>query len=66
MDAQRRVIDDGAVAILGDSIVAVGKSAEIESKYEAPKIIDARAGIIMPGLINGHAHAAMKLPRHRR
>ena len=63
MDAQRRVIDDGAVAILGDSIVAVGKSAEIESKYEAPKIIDARGGIIMPGLINGHAHAAMSLFR---
>jgi 5-methylthioadenosine/S-adenosylhomocysteine deaminase len=65
MDAQRRVIDDGAIAVLGDSIVAVGKSSEIESKYEAPKIkiIDARGAIIMPGLINGHAHAAMSLFR---
>ena len=27
MDAQRRVIDDGAIAVLGDSIVAVGKSS---------------------------------------
>src|SRR6202041_2287221 len=63
MDPQRRVIDDGAIAVLGDSIVAVGKSAEIESKYEAPKTIDARGGIIMPGLINGHAHAAMSLFR---
>src|SRR3984957_14619165 len=63
MDVQRHIIDDGAIAVLGDSIVAVGKSAEIESRYEAPKIIDARGGIIMPGLINGHAHAAMSLFR---
>src|SRR3984957_17050506 len=63
MDVQRQIIDDGAIAVLGDSIVAIGKSSEIESKYEAPKIIEAAGGIIMPGLINGHAHAAMSLFR---
>ena len=63
MDAQRRIIDDGAVAIRGDSIAAVGKSAEIESQSEAPKIIDAHAAIVMPGLINGHTHAGMSLFR---
>src|SRR6202007_3111223 len=41
MDAQRRIIDDGAVAIRGDSIAAVGKSAEIESHYDTPKIMHA-------------------------
>lgn len=63
MDAQRRVIEDGAVAVVGDSIVAVGTSAEIEGKYDAAKTIDAHAAIVMPGLINGHAHAAMSLFR---
>ncbi|MGA8142739.1 MAG: amidohydrolase [Candidatus Acidiferrales bacterium] len=63
MDPQRRLIEDGGVAVRGDSIVAVGKSAEIESQYEAPKLIDAHGGIIMPGLINGHAHAGMSLFR---
>jgi len=63
MDAQRRVIDDGAVAIRNDSIVAVGKSIEIESEYEAVKTINAHGSIIMPGLINSHAHAAMSLFR---
>src|SRR5271169_5255785 len=63
MDAQRRVIERGAVAARGGSIVAVGKSAEIESQYEAPKTIDAHGGIIMPGLINGHAHAGMSFFR---
>jgi 5-methylthioadenosine/S-adenosylhomocysteine deaminase len=63
MDAQRRVIDDGTVAIRGDSIVAVGSRAEIESRFEALKTIDAHGALIMPGLINGHAHAAMSLFR---
>jgi 5-methylthioadenosine/S-adenosylhomocysteine deaminase len=63
MDVGRRVIPDGAVAVRGDSIVAVGGRAEIESEYEAPKIINAGGALIMPGLINGHAHAAMSLFR---
>jgi 5-methylthioadenosine/S-adenosylhomocysteine deaminase len=63
MDARRRVIDDGAVVVQGDSIVAVGTSAEIIAQYDAAKIVDARGAIIMPGLINGHAHAAMSLFR---
>ncbi|MFZ3216420.1 MAG: amidohydrolase [Candidatus Acidiferrales bacterium] len=63
MDAQRRVLQDGAVAVRGDSIVAVGPSAEIASRYEAAKTIDARGAIVMPGLINGHTHAAMSLFR---
>jgi 5-methylthioadenosine/S-adenosylhomocysteine deaminase len=63
MDAQRRIIDDGAVAIRADSIVAVGTSAAIEARYEAAKTIDAHGAIIMPGLINAHAHAGMSLFR---
>src|SRR6202522_4258610 len=63
MDAQRRVIEDGAVAIRGDSIVAVGPRAEIESRFEATQTIDAHGALVMPGLINGHAHAAMSLFR---
>jgi 5-methylthioadenosine/S-adenosylhomocysteine deaminase len=63
MDAQRRVISDGAVAVRGDSIVDVGPSPEIEARYGAAKKIDARGTLVMPGLINGHAHAAMSLFR---
>ena len=63
MDAQHRVIEDGAVAVSGDSIVAVGTSAEIVGRYEAARTIDAHGAIVMPGLINGHAHAAMSLFR---
>lgn len=63
MDAQRRVIEDGAVAVRGSEIVAVGTESEIKAEYESTKTIDARGSLIMPGLINGHAHAAMSLFR---
>jgi 5-methylthioadenosine/S-adenosylhomocysteine deaminase len=63
MDAQRHVIGDGAVAIRGDSIVAVGPRSDISLRYTASRTIDAHGAIVMPGLINGHAHAAMSLFR---
>jgi 5-methylthioadenosine/S-adenosylhomocysteine deaminase len=63
MDAQRHVIEDGEVAIRGDSIVAVGPRSEISLRYTASKTIDAHGVIVLPGLINGHAHAAMSLFR---
>ena len=63
MDAQKRVLEDGAVAIRGNSIVAVGSRAEIESQFDAAETIDARGALVLPGLINGHAHAAMSLFR---
>ena len=63
MDAKRDVIEGGAVAVNGDSIVAVGPTAELSAKYDAAKVIDAHGAIVMPGLINTHAHAAMSLFR---
>lgn len=63
MDAQRRVLDDGAVAVRADSIIAVGPRSELETKYAAAKVINAHGAIVMPGLINGHTHAAMSLFR---
>ena len=35
MDAQHRLIDDGAVAIRGERILAVGKRADIERHFQA-------------------------------
>ncbi len=63
MDFAGDVYDDGEIAIRGDSIVAVGPADEIGSTYIASRTIDARDEIVMPGLINGHAHAAMSLFR---
>jgi 5-methylthioadenosine/S-adenosylhomocysteine deaminase len=63
MDAHKRVIEDGAVAVRGDSIAAVGTRADINSEFDAARTVDAHGMLIVPGLINGHAHAAMSLFR---
>ena len=57
MDGKRRVIEDGAVAITGDRIMAVGTTEQITAKHSAPKVIDASRKIVMPGFIDAHAHA---------
>src|ERR1019366_7208239 len=63
MDGAQRVLENGAIAVRGDVIIAVGPSAELESKYIAARRISAPQGLVMPGLINGHTHAAMTLFR---
>jgi len=54
-----RVIKKGAVAVRGDSIVAAGPQDVLATRYKTWKTIDACGGIIMPGLVNAHTHAAM-------
>lgn len=61
MDSTRRVLDDGAVAITGDRIVAVGPTAELRERYQAREVIDAQRKVVMPGLIDGHGHAGHTL-----
>jgi len=63
MNAAGQVFSDGLVAIRGDRIVAVGDRRELASRFSAARVIDARGAAVMPGLINGHTHAAMSLFR---
>ncbi len=57
IDPERRIIPDGAVAIEGDRIVAVGPSKQVARDHAAPETIDARGMAIMPGFVDSHAHA---------
>lgn len=65
MDAQRRVIENGYVAVRGDEIVAIGQNpAEFAPNgLIAKETIDASGKLIIPGLINGHTHIPMVLLR---
>ena len=64
VDPERRIITEGALAIQGDRIVAIGKTRDLEPQYSsARRTIQARGKVIVPGLIDGHMHSALHLSR---
>ena len=63
MDRNLNQYDPGAVAVKGDSIIAVGSEAEIKSEYTASEIVDCKGRVLMPGLVNAHTHVPMTLMR---
>ena len=63
VDAARRVIEAGAVAIDGRDIVAVDTAAAVAARFDGRETIDAAGAVVMPGLINTHTHAPMVLFR---
>ncbi|HNS63576.1 MAG TPA: amidohydrolase, partial [Anaerolineaceae bacterium] len=56
MDESLAQFNPGAVAIRGDSIVAVDTATAISENYVAREIIDCHGNILMPGLVNVHTH----------
>jgi len=67
MDPQRRIIENGVLAVDSSRILAVGSGEEvapgedINSAFPARRVIDAHRMVVMPGLIDGHAHAGHAL-----
>jgi 5-methylthioadenosine/S-adenosylhomocysteine deaminase len=62
MDTHGTCIEDGAVALKAGRIAGVGTAADFRS-WTAGEIIDARGGLILPGLVNAHTHLPMSLFR---
>ncbi|SEM86157.1 5-methylthioadenosine/S-adenosylhomocysteine deaminase [Paenisporosarcina quisquiliarum] len=56
-------IENGAIAIKGNIIEAVGESTEILTNYKAERMIDATNKLIMPGLIDAHIHTGISIFR---
>jgi 5-methylthioadenosine/S-adenosylhomocysteine deaminase len=59
----RTVIEQGGIAITGDTITDVGSWEEISSRYQPVNTLDLGNVLVMPGLVNAHTHAAMTLLR---
>ncbi len=57
MDPQDRVLPDGAVAVDGGNIVAVGPREVVCREHQARVRLDARGKIVMPGLVDVYGHA---------
>ncbi len=62
MDGQRNIFKPGHLLISGNQILAIGKPEEV-SESQADDIIDLSDRLVMPGLINAHAHSPMTLFR---
>lgn len=62
-DDANPVIRDGAVAVDKGRIVAVGPAKDIRTQYRAATTLEGRDRVVLPGLVNGHTHAAMSLFR---
>jgi 5-methylthioadenosine/S-adenosylhomocysteine deaminase len=56
MDAERRVLATGAVALTGRRITAVGPERSVLGAYRARRRIDVGGGLVHPGLIDPHVH----------
>jgi 5-methylthioadenosine/S-adenosylhomocysteine deaminase len=63
MDTDRTILKDGAIAINGDEIVAVGPKDQILSTYSSEEQLDFGSQLLMPGLVNAHTHVPMTLLR---
>lgn len=63
VDSQARVFEQGAVAVRGPDIVAVGPLDVVRAQVEAGAELDATGMAVLPGLVNAHTHLAMTIFR---
>ncbi|HVB24927.1 MAG TPA: amidohydrolase [Ktedonobacteraceae bacterium] len=63
MNASRDIITDGAIAIDGNRIVAVGKANDLLAQYATDEVVDVHGKLMIPGLIDTHVHVAQALIR---
>jgi 5-methylthioadenosine/S-adenosylhomocysteine deaminase len=63
MDGSGAIIENGAVAVDEGVILAVGTASDIAASYSARETLSGTKRVVMPGIVNGHSHAAMTLLR---
>ena len=62
--AHCEILNAAAVAVDGESIVAVGAAADLSMRYPDADSIDCDRRVLMPGLIDSHTHAIFGKPRY--
>ena len=55
-DAGRPLLANGCAVVVGERIAEIGDTTLLREKYPAAEFLDAKGGLIMPGLINTHMH----------
>ncbi len=60
---EREIIEQGAVAVAGRQILALGPAADLDVRFQAVQRIDLGHSLLMPALVNAHTHSPMTLLR---
>ena len=63
MNPEREILNDGAIAVQGNRIVAIDKTSVLRARYQDEEVVDAGGKLIIPGLIDTHVHLAQALIR---
>lgn len=63
LDATQRVIENGAIAIRGNTVAAIGATADLRAQYRPAEVLHANGKIAMPGFINPHNHTPLMIVR---
>ena len=63
VDPAQRVLHDAALAVEGDRIVAIGDTNDVAAAYLTGQTIDLRGKVLLPGLVNCHAHLTLTVNR---
>jgi cytosine/adenosine deaminase-related metal-dependent hydrolase len=61
VDPARRILRDGAIAIVDDRISFVGKSSELPADCAGMEMIDASGLLVLPGFVDTHVHNTQHL-----
>jgi 5-methylthioadenosine/S-adenosylhomocysteine deaminase len=56
MNAQREVLHNASVCVVGDRIAAIGTRSQLTQRYPEAEVIDCAGKIVMPGMVNTHTH----------
>ena len=56
VDADRRILTNGAVAIKDGRVIDVGRDVELSANYTAKRVIDAAGAVVPPGFVDTHIH----------
>lgn len=62
-DDARSVLENASLAVRAGDIVGMGPRPRMEQHWRPEKVLDMGHALVMPGLINTHAHCSMTLLR---
>ena len=63
VDKERNIYPNGAIAIAGNEIIAVGPERKLKPLFNPVEILDAGAAVVHPGFVDSHSHATLHLSR---